>query len=96
MFRMVGARMGIGVPPLEIVQPRLQQAGLAAITLDEPWTLRQLVLGVRDNRALPPATRMLLDHLRIGEAWAQRRLLAFANHDGALPNRDLPPPRPTG
>jgi len=66
MFRLVGARMGVGVAPLEIVQPRLQETGVTAIRLDEPWTRRKLVLGVRDQASLPPATRLLLDTLRQG------------------------------
>ena len=69
MFRMIGAGMGVGVVPLEIVQPRLTQwgsgqSGLVVIGLNEPWTRRKLVLGVRNHDALPPATRLLLDHLR--------------------------------
>jgi DNA-binding transcriptional LysR family regulator len=66
MFRLVGARMGVGVVPLEIVEPRLVETGLVAIRLDEPWIRRPLVLGVRDPASLPPATRLLLDHLRQG------------------------------
>lgn len=64
MFRLVGARMGVGVVPQEIVEPRLAETGLVAIKLDEPWIKRPLVLGVRDPASLPPATRLLLDHLR--------------------------------
>jgi hypothetical protein len=52
--------------PLEIIQPRLADTGLVAIPLDENWTRRPLVLGVRDPASLPPATRLLLDHLRQG------------------------------
>jgi DNA-binding transcriptional LysR family regulator len=66
MFRLVGARMGVGVVPLEIVEPRLVETGLVAIRHDEPWIRRPLVLGVRDPASLPPATRLLLDHLRQG------------------------------
>jgi DNA-binding transcriptional LysR family regulator len=64
MFRLVGTLMGVGVAPLEIVKPRLVEANLVVIELDEPWTRRPLVLGVRDPSSLPPATRLLLDHLR--------------------------------
>ncbi|MBS0224712.1 MAG: LysR family transcriptional regulator [Proteobacteria bacterium] len=63
IFRMVGARMGVGVVPLEIIAPRLNDTGLVAVTLDESWTKRPLVLGVRDPTSLPPATRLLLNHL---------------------------------
>ena len=65
IFRMVGARMGVGVVPFEIIQPRLADTGLVAIPLDEPWVRRPLVLGVRDPASLPPATQLLLDHLRL-------------------------------
>jgi len=71
MFRLVGARMGVGVAPMEIVQPRIQENGLVAIELDEPWTRRPLVLGVRDRASLPPASRLLLDYLRQGGARAE-------------------------
>jgi DNA-binding transcriptional LysR family regulator len=64
IFRMVGARMGVGVVPLEIIQPRLADTGLVAIALDEPWIRRRLVLGVRDPASLSPAARLLFDHLR--------------------------------
>jgi DNA-binding transcriptional LysR family regulator len=64
MFRLIGARMGVGLAPQEIVQPRLKEMDIAMIRLDEPWTRRLLVLGVRDQAVLPPATRLLLDHLR--------------------------------
>jgi len=67
IFRMVAARMGVGVVPLEVIQPRLVDTGLVAITLDEPWTRRALMLGVRDPASLSPATRLLLDHLRQNE-----------------------------
>jgi DNA-binding transcriptional LysR family regulator len=64
MFRLVAGHMGVGVAPQEIVQSRLKEARLAMVKLDEPWTRRLLVLGVRDQAILPPSTRLLLDHLR--------------------------------
>ncbi len=64
MFRLVAARMGVGVAPREIVESRMGTAGVVTVPLDEAWARRPLVLGVRDVRSLPPATRMLLDHLR--------------------------------
>jgi DNA-binding transcriptional LysR family regulator len=68
MFRLVGARMGVGVAPMEIAEPRLRENGLVAIGLDEPWTRRPLVLGVRDRASLPPASRLLLEYLQQGGA----------------------------
>lgn len=64
MFRLVGARMGVGIVPMEIARPRLQENGLVAIDLDERWARRPLVLGIRDRASLSPASRLLLDYLR--------------------------------
>lgn len=64
MFRMVRARMGVGLAPMEIAGPRMQENGLVAISLNEAWARRPLVLGVRDLGSLPPASRLLLDYLR--------------------------------
>jgi DNA-binding transcriptional LysR family regulator len=86
IFRMVGARMGVGVVPFEIIQPRLADTGLVALPLDESWTRRPLVLGVRDPASMPPATRLLLDHLKQGAAAA-----SLATCDGPLPNHGLGP-----
>lgn len=63
MFRLVAGHMGVGVAPQEIAQQRAKDGGFAMVKLDEPWTRRLLVLGVRDQATLPPSTRMLLDHL---------------------------------
>jgi DNA-binding transcriptional LysR family regulator len=64
IFLMVEARMGVGIVPREIIEPRLADTGLVAIALNESWARRPLMLGVRDVDSLPPATQMLLDHLR--------------------------------
>ena len=63
LFRLVEARMGVGVVPLEITDGRFDPSNLAAIPLDEPWAQRTLVLAVRNRASLPPATRLLVDHL---------------------------------
>ncbi len=63
VFRLVEARMGVGVVPSEITKGRFDPASLAVVPLDEPWADRPLVLGVRDRASLPPATRLLVDYL---------------------------------
>ncbi len=64
LFRLVGEHVGVGVAPLEIAELRLKENGLVAIGLDEGWSRRSLVLGVRELGSLPPASRLLLDYLR--------------------------------
>jgi len=63
LFRLVGARMGVGVVPMEIIDGRTGMDSLVAVPLDEPWAHRTLVLAVRDRASLPPATRLLVDYL---------------------------------
>ena len=55
IFRMVGARMGVGVVPLEIIQPRLGDTGLVAIPLD--GELDPPPAGARGARSRRPAAR---------------------------------------
>lgn len=64
VFRLVAARMGIGVVPLEIARQRNNDEGLVTVPVNEPWARRALVLGIRRNEVLPPVTRLLVDHLR--------------------------------
>jgi DNA-binding transcriptional LysR family regulator len=64
LFRLVDAGMGLGVVPLEIIRDRYGLEKFVSIALDEPWARRELVMGVRDYKSLPPVTRMLVDHLR--------------------------------
>ena len=70
LFHLVQARMGVGVVPLEITGGRLGLGELVAVPLDEPWALRSLMLAVRDRASLPPATRLLVEHL-LGPAIAK-------------------------
>jgi DNA-binding transcriptional LysR family regulator len=63
VFRLVQAQMGIGVVPQEIIEGRLGNGDLVGIPLEEPWAHRTLMLAVRDRASLPPAARLLVDHL---------------------------------
>jgi DNA-binding transcriptional LysR family regulator len=81
LFRLVEAGMGLGVVPLEIIRDRHGLEKFVVISLDEPWAQRQLVMGVRDYKSLPPITRMLVDHLRAapaGDAGAEKSGIAEA------------------
>lgn len=64
LFRVIDAKMGVGVVPLEIVRGRYGIDSLVTVPLDEPWARRELVMGVRDYKSLPPVTKLLVDHLR--------------------------------
>jgi DNA-binding transcriptional LysR family regulator len=66
--RMVQAGMGVGVLPFDVYRAMGQQLGLVAVTLDEEWAERSLIIAVRDANALSPVSRLLFDHLRSVEA----------------------------
>jgi DNA-binding transcriptional LysR family regulator len=63
MSLMVAAGMGIGVLPRLSARLYLSALNVRAVTLDEPWAHRQLVVCVRSLDALSPAARSLVDHL---------------------------------
>jgi DNA-binding transcriptional LysR family regulator len=63
VFRMVAARMGIGVVPREIAEARIDPAVVSLRPLAEPWARRLLVLGVRDYDALSTPAKLLVDFL---------------------------------
>jgi DNA-binding transcriptional LysR family regulator len=58
--RMVAAGLGVGVLPLQAVQPQLQALPLAAVPLDDDWALRTHRLVQREGVPLPPAAQLLV------------------------------------
>ncbi|WP_227746933.1 LysR family transcriptional regulator [Paraburkholderia franconis] len=60
---MVGAGLGIGVLPEGSVMPYAQTASYRMIELDEPWSLRPMLIVARNFDTLPLPARMLVDHL---------------------------------
>jgi DNA-binding transcriptional LysR family regulator len=66
--RMVQAGMGVGVLPFDVFRALGRPLGLTAVTLDEDWAERSLIIVVRDESALSPVSRLLFDHLRTVEA----------------------------
>lgn len=63
MCKMVGAGMGVAVLPRDAVQPLVRAMDLRQIELDDDWTYRQLLIGMRDASAVPRVARLLIDHL---------------------------------
>lgn len=63
MCQMVAAGLGIAVLPAKAVRPLVRALGLRQLVLDETWTVRQLLLGLRDVDGLARPARTLLDHL---------------------------------
>lgn len=59
---MVEAGLGIGILP-RASAAIYRALAIKAIPLDEPWAQRQLNLCVRSYEALPPAAKLLFDHL---------------------------------
>jgi DNA-binding transcriptional LysR family regulator len=60
---MVGAGLGIGVLPEGSVVPYAHSAPFCIVELDEPWSLRPLLIIARNFDTLPLPVRMLVDHL---------------------------------
>jgi DNA-binding transcriptional LysR family regulator len=61
---MVETGLGIGIMPRAVAQPYRRTLGIAVLTLDEPWAMRQLKICVRSMAALPVAAQLLVEHLR--------------------------------
>ncbi|MGZ5185615.1 MAG: LysR family transcriptional regulator [Caldimonas sp.] len=68
MCRMVAAGLGLAVLPDAAVRPHLHSMGLRRIALTDPWVERELLIGMRDRRALSRPARLLLEHLVAGSA----------------------------
>ncbi|WP_035568287.1 LysR family transcriptional regulator [Caballeronia sordidicola] len=60
---MVSAGLGIGVLPKGSVTPYMHSAPFRVVELDEPWSLRPLLIIARNFDTLPLPARMLVDHL---------------------------------
>lgn len=63
MCQMVAAGLGIAVLPEAAAQPHLRSMGLCRIALSDAWSERQLLLGVRDLKALSRPVRTLVDSM---------------------------------
>jgi DNA-binding transcriptional LysR family regulator len=61
---MVSAGLGIAIAPQNLTKLFVKSLALSEIKLDEPWAPRQLGICIRSIEALPPAGRLLVDHLQ--------------------------------
>jgi DNA-binding transcriptional LysR family regulator len=60
---MVETGIGVGFLPEAVARRYADTLAIRLVQLDEPWADRELKLCVRSYVALPPAARMLVDHL---------------------------------
>ena len=62
--RLVECNVGVGIVPETTVQRTERNMAITSVRLSDPWALRELTICVRDETALPPYARQLVDHLR--------------------------------
>jgi DNA-binding transcriptional LysR family regulator len=62
--RLVECNVGVGIVPEKTVERTARTMAITAVQLTDPWALRELTICVRDENALPPYARQLVDHLR--------------------------------
>ena len=62
--RLVECNVGVGIVPETTVQRSVGNMAITAVRLTDSWALRELTICVRDEHALPPYARQLVDHLR--------------------------------
>ena len=62
--RLVECNVGVGIVPETTVERSARNMAIKAVRLADPWALRELTICVRDEKALPPYARQLVDHLR--------------------------------
>jgi molybdate transport repressor ModE-like protein len=58
------ARIGVGIVPESTARGAARTLAIDAVPLADDWAVRELRLCVRALAALPPHTRLLVDHLR--------------------------------
>ena len=62
--RLVECNVGVGIVPETTVERSVRNMAIEAVRLTDTWALRELTICVRDENALPPYARQLVDHLR--------------------------------
>lgn len=65
MCRMVSNGLGIAVLPRSVINQYLRSHKLKAVTLDEPWAQRTLLLAVRKYDTASPTLKTFIDHLKL-------------------------------
>lgn len=64
MCRLVSNGLGVAVLPRSVVSQYQRSHALKALTLDEPWAERSLLLALRKYDAASPTLRTFIDHLQ--------------------------------
>ena len=64
MAFMVEAGLGIGIVPAGVVRRGGSGFDVTAVRLEDAWASRELRIYVPSYEGLPPATRLVVDHLR--------------------------------
>lgn len=65
MCRMVSSGLGLAIMPRSVVQPYLRSHKLKAVSLDEPWAMRSLLLVFKKYDAASPTLKTLIEHLKL-------------------------------
>ncbi len=65
MCRMVSTGLGLAILPRSVINQYLRSHKLKAVTLDEPWAQRSLLLVFKRYDAASPTLKTLIDHLRV-------------------------------
>lgn len=67
MCRMVSNGLGVAVLPRSVIDQYLRSHKLNAVTLDEPWAQRTLLLALRKFDAASATLKTFVDHLKLAE-----------------------------
>jgi DNA-binding transcriptional LysR family regulator len=70
-FSMVESQLGVGLVPEACAARYVASGNVVALTLDEPWALRQWNICVQEGHTLPPPVKLLLKHLTDGKVTAK-------------------------
>ncbi|HVV63436.1 MAG TPA: LysR family transcriptional regulator [Pseudolabrys sp.] len=62
--RLVECNVGVGIVPETTVERTKRTMAISAVSLTDTWARRELTICVRNEEALPPYARQLVDHLR--------------------------------
>jgi DNA-binding transcriptional LysR family regulator len=62
--RLVECNVGIGVVPESTARRVSKTMAITAVTLSDPWAVRDLTICVRSKEGLPTYARQLVEHLR--------------------------------
>ncbi|NWA28532.1 LysR family transcriptional regulator [Pseudomonas gingeri] len=68
MCRMVSAGLGVAILPRSVINQYLRSHKLKAVTLDEAWAHRSLMLVCKKYDAASPTLKTLIDHLQFSSA----------------------------